>query len=156
MWKMRSNWMFKGIKKMNRERTKVDNIRISRDTKKPEICVDVCYHANGWVESEWEDYEEHILHTRVGISPESHQLHLLQYFVDVLNASTKRKEVEKKRDALEEKIETLFDEFNKRIAFAITETEVEAQKMVMREQYTNIELTESNIIKCAYVMEIAR
>lgn len=55
---------------------------------------------------------------------------------------------------------TLSDKFNKGIAFAIAETETEARKMVMREQYTSIlsrgKLTVSNITKCAYVIEVAR
>jgi hypothetical protein len=67
------------------ERIKVGDTKINSQTGKPEICVDCLYWKDGY-SPRWEDYEAHLLHTRMGMSPGS-MVHTLEYFMDVLNAS---------------------------------------------------------------------
>lgn len=77
---------------MKEEETKVGDIRVINN--KPEICVQLIDFRDGVRGSEWKDYEDQLLHTRMGMSPESHQLHTLQYFVDALNQNKPQKEKE--------------------------------------------------------------
>ena len=72
---------------MNKERTKVGAIEISERIGKPIICIEVKYNAKGDEDSTWVSYEKELLKTRMGMSPESHQLYSLQHFVDVLDAN---------------------------------------------------------------------
>ena len=71
---------------MKKEGTKVGDIEIHSQTGKPEICVDCLYWKEGY-SPHWEDFETHLLHTRMGMFPGSNMVHTLQYFVDVLNTN---------------------------------------------------------------------
>ena len=78
---------------MKKERTKVGDIKINSQTGKPEICVGCLYWKDGY-SPRWEDFETHLLHTRMGMFPGSDMVHTLEYFVDVLNANKPRNKQE--------------------------------------------------------------
>jgi hypothetical protein len=67
---------------MNKERTKVGDIRISKRAKKPIICTWVEYDATGNEDSTWASYEKNLLKLKMGMSPKS-----LQHFIDMFDAN---------------------------------------------------------------------
>jgi hypothetical protein len=50
----------------------------------PIICIKKQSFDDGAILHVWEDYETHILRTRVGMDLHSHDVHTLQYFIDAL------------------------------------------------------------------------
>lgn len=81
---------------MKNKRAKIGDIKLSnmKDRKgRPIICVKTTSFDDGANIYEWEDYETHILHTRMGMDLELHEVHTLQHFVDTLNEDkSQRKE----------------------------------------------------------------
>ena len=71
---------------------KVGDIRVVNN--KPEICIQVDYYGDGKIATQWEDYEEHLLHTRMGMSSGNQHVHTLQHFIDVLNVNRPLKQKE--------------------------------------------------------------
>ena len=77
-----------------KKNSEVGDVIVNSRTGMPQICVEIIYSASGSMRSKWEDYDAHILHTRMGMIPGSDVVHTLEYFVDVLRANKRQKEKE--------------------------------------------------------------
>ena len=118
----------------------LNDIRIVNN--KPEICVAVYWGKKGISGTEWEDYEEHILHTRVGQASETDQVHSLEYFRDIAleNKSLEEKKTLKIRYAYISSPTTLRIDsaYYETLAFKETTLEkVEHKKGTLEEFITN-------------------
>jgi hypothetical protein len=76
----------------------------------------------------WRDYKTELIETTPGMCPNCQELHTLNYFRAALALykidHSSKEEIDKKREVLEDKIETLLDTFN-------METGIRAKEVVV-------------------------
>jgi hypothetical protein len=102
---------------VTKEEVGLGDIRINKKRGKPEVCKSITFGQDGTIiRAIWQDYKTELLWTTPGMCPNCQILHTLDYFrhglelykIDYLS----EEEIDKKRDVLEDKIETLLDAFN--------------------------------------------
>jgi len=78
---------------MKKERTKVGDIRIDPQGKKPQVCTEVIFDHDGDIGSIWANYDTNLLHSTLGMCPECNALYSLERFkaVQELNIEEKNK-----------------------------------------------------------------
>ena len=76
---------------MNEEKIELGDIRINKNTSKPEMCTEVVYGADG-IEITWSDYAAELFKMSWGMCPDTHEIHSLQHFIDIFNTNQPLKE----------------------------------------------------------------
>lgn len=112
-----------------KDEAKLGDIRINKKTGKPEVCNCINFSQDGTIiTSIWQDYKTELLCTTPGMCPNCQELHTLDDFRHSLELykidHLSEEEIDKKREILEDKIETLLDTFN-------TETGIRAKDVIV-------------------------
>jgi hypothetical protein len=113
---------------MEKNKAELGDIRIDKFGGQPQICYLIDYLSDGVVKITWRDYKRELIETTPGMCPNCQELHTLDYFRDALALykidQLAEEEIAKKREVLEDKIETLLDTFN-------TETGISAKDVIV-------------------------